>query len=166
MVKGGEPEMNATTGRSEGPDQGGPGGAGGVGGQKVARRTGEAAYWTTGLSMFAALILITSGAFQLFEGLAALIRSDYFVVTEEYAFQVDVTAWGWIHLVLGAVLIMLGVGVLRGVSAARYTAMALAVLSAMVHFLFIPYEPVWSVLIIALNIAVIWALAAYRPERT
>lgn len=158
--------MNATTGRSDGPDPGGLGGAGGAGGQKVARRTGAAAYWTAGLSMFAALILITSGAFQVLEGLAALIRSDYFVVTEEYAFQVDVTAWGWIHLVLGAALIVLGVGVLRGVSAARYTAMVLAVLSAVVHFLFIPYEPVWSVLIIALNVAVIWALAAYEPERT
>lgn len=129
------------------------------------RRTGAAGAWTSGLAVFAAFMLITVGTFQFLEGLAALINGDFFVVGDEYAFHVDVTVWGWVHLLLGIGLAALGVFVLQGKSFARFTAMGLAALSAVANFLFIPYQPVWSVLVIALNVAVIWALAAYDPDR-
>jgi hypothetical protein len=131
--------------------------------ERPARR-GAAAGWTAGLAVFAAMMLLTSGMFQVLEGLAALIKGAFFVVTSDYAYRVDVTAWGWGHLVLGLVGVAVGVGVLRGSVTARYLAMGFAVVSAVVHFVFIPYQPVWSVLVIALDVAVIWALAAFDPR--
>jgi hypothetical protein len=78
-----------------------------------------------------------------------------------YLFQFDATSWGWIHLLLGLVVAFAGYGPLSGRTWARAAAIALAVLSAIANFLFIPYYPFWSLLIITLDIFVIWAIAAH-----
>jgi hypothetical protein len=128
-------------------------------------RSGAAAVWTTGVAVAVSVLLMINGSFQFVEGLAAVLRGDFFVVADSYAFQANVTVWGWIHLVIGAGLFGLGVALLSGSTAARYTAIALAGLSALANFLFIPYQPIWSVIIVALDVAVIWALAGYEPRR-
>lgn len=110
-------------------------------------------------------MLIAGGAFQVLQGTAALIRGSYFAVASSYPYQISVTAWGWIHVVLGIVLIAVSLWVLGGSVVARFAAMALAVVSAVAHFLFIPYQPIWSVLIIVVDVAVIWALAGFETER-
>jgi hypothetical protein len=121
--------------------------------------------WAAGFAITAALLMIMAGIFQALEGLAALINDNFFVRVGNYAFDVDVTTWGWIHLILGLAIAAAGAFILRGDAWARGVGMGLALLAAIANFLFIPYYPLWSILIIALSVTVIWALAVYDPER-
>lgn len=79
-------------------------------------------------------------------------------------YEFSVSGWGWIHLVLGIVLAVTGYFILSGQPWARAVGIAVAALSALANFLFIPYYPIWALVIIALDVAVIWALSTYRPE--
>ena len=118
--------------------------------------------WAVGGLTFASTMMILIGVFQAFTGLGAIIDDDFFVVTQNYAFDLDVTAWGWIHLILGIVVAWAGYALWSGKLWAGIVALTLAMLSALANFFFIPYYPFWSILVIALNIWVIWALT--RPE--
>jgi len=117
--------------------------------------------WATGFTVFAVAMMFTSGVFQVLEGIAALVKDDFFVVTDNYAFNVDTTAWGWIHLIIGVLLILIALGILSGATWARVAGVAIAVLSMVSNFMFLPYYPLWAILVIALDIAVIWALSQY-----
>ncbi|NGN62639.1 hypothetical protein G5C51_01800 [Streptomyces sp. A7024] len=121
----------------------------------------EVSGWTVGLVLFAGIMMITVGLFQAIQGFAAILENEFYVNVRNYAFEVDVTAWGWIHLILGLVLGLAGWGVITGALWGRMVGIALAVLSAIVNFFFIPYYPLWSMLIIALDVFVIWALCVY-----
>lgn len=118
--------------------------------------------WVVGGITFASTIMVLIGIFQAFAGLAAIINDDFFVVTKNYAFDLDVSAWGWIHLILGIVVACAGFALWAGKTWAAVTAIVLASLSAIANFFFIPYYPFWSLLVIALNVWVIWALT--RPS--
>jgi hypothetical protein len=117
--------------------------------------------WAMGAILFAAVMMMMSGAFQAMTGLVALFENEFYVTTPNYLFQFDATTWGWIHLLIGAVVVLAGFGVMRGNLAARILGIALAVVSAIANFMFIPYYPFWSIAIIALDVFVIWALAAH-----
>ncbi len=121
--------------------------------------------WAVGLALFAGAVMMTVGAFQALEGLVALFDDNFYVVRDNYTFEFDVTAWGWIHLIMGIVIAVSGYFVVRGDLWARILAMFLAALAAIANFLWVPYYPVWSLLIVALNILVIWALAVHNPRR-
>ncbi|MDN5852876.1 MAG: hypothetical protein L0K86_08530 [Actinomycetia bacterium] len=120
--------------------------------------------WAGGLAMFAGALMMTLGVFQVIQGLVALLDDTFYVVTANYTFEFDVTAWGWIHLVFGTMLLIAGYAVIGGKLWARVIGIVLASLSAIANFLWIPYYPLWSLLIIALDVAVIWALCVYRPS--
>ena len=120
--------------------------------------------WAVGLTAFAACVLMIGGIFQAISGLVAIVDNEFYVVTRNYFLEFDVTAWGWIHLVLGIVVAVAGFMILRGAVWARMVGVVVAVISAIANFAFIPYYPVWSLLIIALNIAVIWALTAHGRD--
>jgi hypothetical protein len=117
--------------------------------------------WAVGFIVFAAVMMIMSGVFQALAGLAAIFENEFYVTTRNYLFEFDVTAWGWIHLILGVIVALAGFSLLSGATWARVVGIALAVLSAIANFLFIPYYPFWSLLIIALDVFVIWALAVH-----
>ncbi|GLZ11490.1 hypothetical protein Acsp04_17250 [Actinomadura sp. NBRC 104425] len=117
--------------------------------------------WALGVVLFAGILLITVGIFQLIAGIAALARGEFFVVTADYAFSVDVTAWGWIHIVIGVLLVLIGWGIMAGRLLARIVGIGMAVVSAVANFLFLPYYPTWSIVMIALDVFVIWALCVY-----
>ncbi|HSJ43152.1 MAG TPA: hypothetical protein VK923_00530 [Euzebyales bacterium] len=117
--------------------------------------------WAIGFISFAAIIMIMSGVFQTLAGLVAVFENEFYVATPNYLFQFDATTWGWIHLILGLVVLAAGFGMLSGQTWARVVGITLAVLSAIANFLFIPYYPFWSLLIIVLDVMVIWALAAH-----
>ncbi len=104
---------------------------------------------------------VLAGIFQAIAGLVAIIDDEFFVVTANYTFNLDVTGWGWIHLVLGIVLVAIGIGLLGQRIWAGVTAIVVAMLSAIANFFFIPYYPYWSLLMIALAVWVIWSLT--RP---
>ncbi|TCO20426.1 hypothetical protein EV652_112172 [Kribbella steppae] len=115
---------------------------------------------------FAATMLLMIGAFHVIAGFAAILDDEYFVLVRGYAFDLDITAWGWIHLVLGLALIVTGIGLFSRALWAGVIAVFLVVLSAIDNFFFIPYAPFWALLLIALDVWVIWALTRPRALRT
>ena len=117
--------------------------------------------WAIGFISFAAVMMIMTGGFQALVGLVAILEDEFYVATANYLFQFDATTWGWIHLLLGIVVFGAGLGVLSGQTWGRVVGITLAVLSATANFLFVPYYPFWSMLIIVLNVLVIWARAAH-----
>ena len=117
-----------------------------------------------GFVLFAAVMMILVGVFQGLAGLVALVNDNFYLATREYLFQFDITTWGWIHLILGIVVALAGVGLLTGRSWARVVGITLAVLSAIANFTFIPHYPFWALLVIALDVFVIWALVAHGGE--
>jgi hypothetical protein len=117
--------------------------------------------WAIGGVTFAASMLGLVGIFQILAGLAAIIDDDFFVVGRNYSFDIDTSAWGWIHLIIGILLLATCIGLIGGKLWAGMTAIFLAVLSAVANFFFIPYYPFWSLLIIALDVWIIWSLT--RP---
>jgi hypothetical protein len=120
--------------------------------------------WTVGFAVFAGVMLMMVGVFHGLAGLAAIIDDQFFVVSKNYAFEFDTTAWGWIHLVFGVILVGAGYGVFSGATWARVVGVTLATLSAVGNFFFIPYQPVWAILIIAIDILVIASLSIYNRE--
>jgi hypothetical protein len=122
--------------------------------------------WAKGLAAFAGAVMILVGFFHAFNGLAAIFEDDFFVLRANYAFDIDISAWGWIHLILGVIVVFAGISIFTGATWARGVGVVLALLSAFANFLFIPYYPVWAVLIIALDIAIIWALVNYTGEES
>ena len=115
--------------------------------------------WTLGVAVFAAAMLMVSGVSQFLLGIAALIGGEVFVRVAGYIFSFDTTVWGWIHLLIGVVLALVGFFLFRGSSWAIWAAIGLAALNAVLNFMWLPTYPVWAVVLIALDIAVVWALA-------
>jgi hypothetical protein len=122
--------------------------------------------WAVGGLVFAATVLTMIGIFQAIAGLVAIIDDDFYVVTRNYTFDLDVTAWGWIHLVVGLLLVIVGFALFARTAWAGVAAIMLAALSAVVNFFFIPYYPFWAILVIALDIWVIWSLTRPGAIRT
>ena len=123
-------------------------------------RAPEPSGWALSGVVFAAAVLTLIGCFQVIAGLVAVFNDEFFVVTRNYTFDLDTTAWGWIHLLLGSCWSLTGFGLFAR-AVGGVTALVLAMLSAIVNFFFIPYYPFWSLLVIALDVWVIWALT--RP---
>jgi len=117
-----------------------------------------------GLTVFASILLMIAGAFQFFVGLAALVNDETFIVGAEYVYELDTTAWGWIHMLIGVVLVLAGAFLLQGALWARTVVVILAAVSALANFLWLPYQPWWSIILIALNILVIWAVTVHGRD--
>ena len=117
--------------------------------------------WAVGGITFAAVVLMLIGFFQVIAGLSAIIDDEFFVVTRNYTFDLDTSAWGWLHLLLGVLLVFTAWGLFTGAGWAVVVGIFLAGLSALANFFFIPYYPFWAILVIALDVWVIWSLT--RP---
>jgi hypothetical protein len=126
--------------------------------------TSQQSGWT-GWVVFAGIVLVIAGVFDALFGLAAIIGPDssYFV-TSEAVLLFNAQGWGWWHLILGIVLILVGVFVTRGATWARTIAVILAALNAISQFSSLPYQPLWALLIIGLNVIVIYALVVHGRE--
>lgn len=121
--------------------------------------------FAAGASIAAAVLLMTVGILQLFQGISAVAKDNLLVVGPEYTYQFDVTTWGWIHIVVGILIALTGLALLSGATWARVTAIVLAALSIIANFLWLPYYPLWSILIIALDVVVIWAVTTWDNDR-
>jgi len=121
--------------------------------------------WAGGFVSFAGIIMVLVGGLQTLAGLIAIFSNEFYVATANYLFKFDATTWGWIHMLLGAVVFLAGFGVMMGQTWARVVGITLAVLSAVASFLFVPYYPFWSLLLVVLNVMVIWALTVYQAPR-
>jgi hypothetical protein len=115
--------------------------------------------------MFAGLMMLMLGMFQAIEGLVALFNDEWYAVTRRgLVFSADYTVWGWVHLILGIVVVFAGIAVLNGRVWGRAVGIVLALVSAVANLAFIAAYPAWSILIIAIDIFVIYALAVHGDE--
>lgn len=115
-----------------------------------------------GLTMMASVFLMISGLFGFFEGLAAIIRGSFFVVLPNYVYSLSATGWGWVQLITGVIAFATGAALMWDKFWARILGSVIAGLSAVVNFVFLPYYPVWAIIIIAVDVLVIWALLTPR----
>lgn len=122
--------------------------------------------WATGFIVFAAvmMMMMMSGAFQALAGIVALFEDEFYVTTPNYLLQFDATTRGWIHLLLGLLVVIASFAVLGGRIWGRVIGVILAALSALANFAFIPDYPVWSLVVITLDVFVIWALTAHGRD--
>lgn len=132
----------------------------------MARERNSEQAWATGGLLFAAITLIMLGIWQVFVGIAAIANDEFFVVGPNYTYDIDTTAWGWIHLVLGALAVFAGFFLFTGATWARAVGILFATLSAINNFIFLPYNALWALTVIALDVFVIWALATVDVSRT
>jgi hypothetical protein len=120
--------------------------------------------WAIGFTMFAAIMLMIAGSFQIIAGLTGIFENEVYAVTEDYFLEFDVSTWGWIHLAWGVIVLLAGLGLLAGSLWGRILGVIAAAVSAVANFAFIPIQPVWSIVMIALCVAVIWALTAHGKD--
>ena len=111
-------------------------------------------------SIFAATVMITVGIMQFVEGIVAVANGNKFYIhSEHYVFEFNANAWGWIHLILGVIVAVAGAYIFTGSLVARSVGITVAALSALANFVWLPYFPLWAVIVIALDVVVIWSLA-------
>lgn len=120
--------------------------------------------WAHGIAGFAGVVMIIGGAFQALEGLSGIVHDKYLVVAPSTIYAFDVTVWGVIHLLVGLALLVIGVALLRGQTWGRVAGMIVAVVSAILNFVWLPYSPLWAIMVIAVDILIVWALAAYLRQ--
>jgi hypothetical protein len=135
----------------------------------------EPSGWAVGWTFFAGFMMIMIGVFHAIAGFAAILEDEFLSVVpavgteaqgDVYFLQFDATTWGWIHLILGIVILLAGFGLFSGAVWARTVGVILAVISAIVGFAWIPWYPVWGIIMIAIAISVIWALTAHGRDVT
>jgi hypothetical protein len=124
--------------------------------------SGAAVGWT----MFAAFMLIMIGSFHVIAGLAGIIEDEFYAITPNYVFEFDATTWGWTHLIGGVIVALAGIGLFSGAVWARTVGVIVALISALVNFVWLPWYPLWGITMIAISIAVIWALTAHGRDIT
>lgn len=122
--------------------------------------------WAAGWTIFAAVWMWILGAWQFFAGLAGILEDQVIVPVSGYLINLDVTAWGWIHLLLGVLVFLAGFALFQGAVWARTVGIVLAFISILNNFAWLPNQPVWSILMIAAAGFIIWALALHGDEIT
>src|SRR5215831_11752773 len=122
--------------------------------------------WARGGLVFAATLMLIIGAYQIFLGITALVRNQFVVVTPNYYYTINTTGWGWVHIGVGIVVALAGFYLFTGSTIARFVGIGLLALSALANFFLIPYYPIWSLLLIALDVFAIWAIANVRTDES
>ncbi len=117
-----------------------------------------------GWVFFASLMMLLGGGFQIIDGLVAIFRQGFYTTAGHSVVVFNVTAWGWINIVIGAITVMAGVELMRGAFWARLVAIFLASLSLFANMAFLPAYPIWSIIIGLTDILVIYAVAVHGDE--
>ncbi len=120
--------------------------------------------WASGGLVFAAVTMVMLGVWQAIEGIFAIAADGFYTKVPGYVVEIDTTAWGWVHLILGILAAVAGGALFSGLTWARVLGVFIACLVLINNFLYLPYYPFWTLLIIALAIFSIWAmLVAPKP---
>ena len=117
-----------------------------------------------GFISFAGIVLILAGIFHVIDGIVGLVNNDFYVKTDNWVFKFNVTSWGWIHILLGIIAILAGVGLFSGAIWARTVAVIVAAVSIIANFVWLPYYPWWALLVIVLDFFVIWAVVLHGRD--
>ncbi|MER5830982.1 hypothetical protein ABT116_09120 [Streptomyces sp. NPDC002130] len=120
--------------------------------------------WATGVTVFAAIMLMMAGILDIMRGIAEIADDDIFVTTRNYVFAFDLTAWGWIHLALGVLAFVVSFGLFVAATWARVTGVCIAGLVILANFLSLPYYPAGSIVMIAAAGFIVWALCVMRKD--
>ncbi|QIJ65579.1 hypothetical protein [Streptomyces sp. JB150] len=116
-----------------------------------------------GAGTLAGVLMLCGGVMAVLQGIAAVAEDDVYARIGGYVYEVRLTGWGWIHVVVGALVAVAGWGVLTGASRARPAGLALVTLSLVAQFLFLPYAPLWALVMVAIDVFVLGALTARTP---
>lgn len=120
--------------------------------------------WAIGWTVFAAIWMWILGFFHALAGFVGIVEDEILVLGPEYLYQLDVSTWGWIHLILGIVVLLAAFAIFNGSVWARTVGVIVAVVSIVSNFAWLPYHPVWSVLMITAGVFVIWALTVHGRD--
>ncbi|MFF8863348.1 MULTISPECIES: DUF7144 family membrane protein [unclassified Streptomyces] len=123
-------------------------------------------HWASGLMLFGAVMLMVAGVIDIFRGIMGIAEDDVFIAANGYVFRFDLTGWGWVTLILGAVAVVVSMGLFQTAKWARISGIVIAGLIIIANFLSLPYSPIWSTLMIAFAGVVIWALCVVQPATT
>ena len=116
-----------------------------------------------GATFFASLLMVIGGVMSVLMGVAGIFHGGaFFVKPAEYWISIDMNAWGWTHVGFGALLLLAGFGVMSGATWARWLGIGIASVCAVVNFMFIPVFPLWALALVALDLWVVYALAAHK----
>src|SRR5687768_1574243 len=126
----------------------------------MANKSNQVSGWV-GWVGFASLMLIMAGVFHLIAGFVALFQEDVFLATSSALWVFDYSQWGWIHMIWGVITIAAAGSLMQGKAFGRSFAVVVAVLSAIANMAFVPVYPVWSLLIITIDVLVIWAVTVH-----
>lgn len=118
----------------------------------------------TGWAIFAGFMMILGGIFQAIAGLTALLRPAWYLVASSHLLVFNYRAWGWLDLIIGVVILLAGFQILQGSLWARVVGVVLAILSAVGALASVSAYPLWSVIIIAIDVLVIFALSVHGAE--
>ena len=118
----------------------------------------------SGSVAFAAVLLIMVGLFHAVQGLVALLNDTFYVTTQKYVFQFDLTTWGWIHMLLGLLVVAAGAGLFAGATWARTLAVVAASVSLIGNFAWLPHYPIWALTLMALDVFIIWAAIVHGRD--
>lgn len=124
----------------------------------------ETSGWAVGWTTYAAVWMWILGFFHAMAGFVGILEDELYAVTPNYVFQLDVTTWGWIHLIMGIVVFIAGFAVFSGAVWARTIGVILSVLSTLSTFAWLPWYPLWGLVMITANVFVIWALTVHGRD--
>ena len=120
--------------------------------------------WAIGWTAFAGIMMIMEGFWWVFSGIVAIFNNQFYVVTQNWIFQFDVTTWGWIHLIIGLVILLAGFGLFNGAVWARTVGVIIAALAGLAAFAWLPWYPIWGVVYITVSVGIIWALTVHGRD--
>ena len=123
------------------------------------QRTG----WT-GWIIFAAIMMIVAGSLNLLYGIIAAVNDEWVVWTNRADVYLDLSEWGWVHIIMGGIVLLAGIGLFSGSFLARTVAVIVAAISLIGNFFFIPVYPLWALIVITIDVLVIWAVTAHGGE--
>ncbi|MFC9508105.1 hypothetical protein [Streptomyces sp. NPDC057002] len=132
-----------------------PGGSGGSGDS-----------WAAGGLTLGGTLMVVYGLFAVLQGIAAIANDEVYTSFGEYVFAFDLTAWGWIHLVVGVLVVLAGLGLFTGATWARVAGACVVGLALIANFIWLPYQPFWSIIMIVTGLFVLWSVFNYRASST
>lgn len=124
-----------------------------------------AGFWATGGTIFAGVVLLVDGLLNILKGISAVSSDRIYAQVDNYTYRFDLTGWGWALVIVGAIAVLTGLGLLVDALWARIVGVFMASISLVANFLWLPHLPLWGLISIALDAWVIWALTAHRPQR-
>jgi hypothetical protein len=120
---------------------------------------GPKAQWAGGLTLFAGVMLFWAGILEFLQGFSAVLGDDVFVSTPSFLFALDLTTWGWVHMLIAVAAMVVGGAVITHRTWGLVAGLVIAVIVAVANFLFIPQSGSWPLAAIGLSVAIIWALS-------